>query len=286
MKTKFQCPYDECNATFDTYGGLARHYSRIHKTDTNEIRQIYFNNGKTALCKCGCGEKVKWDYENKKFRDFRHGHYVRTTNGFYSPVGNKRSHETRKRRFAKGEISVWNKDKTYEELKGKKWADEFKTSISNNHERSEKISKSLKGKKKSKAHREKMCMQLAINREKRLTGRDMSKPERLMRDMLQQLGLDYKYQFKLDRYFYDFRIAETNIIIEVDGDFWHCNPNTKYANPITEEQVVNMRNDKIKNKLAQDKGYILLRVWEHDIINHPQSVLDDIAKHVSNMISV
>jgi very-short-patch-repair endonuclease len=61
------------------------------------------------------------------------------------------------------------------------------------------------------------------------------------------------------------------MIIEVDGDFWHCNPiNFPNADYITQQK--NVIRDKEKNEWAQSNGYKLLRFWENDINNNIKQV--------------
>ena len=53
------------------------------------------------------------------------------------------------------------------------------------------------------------------------------------------------------------------MLIEADGDYWHSNPN-KFIE-LNEVQLINKTNDKFKNKLAEEKGFNLIRFWETDI---------------------
>jgi very-short-patch-repair endonuclease len=255
------------------------------------VRKIIYNNGEDPLCKCGCGEVVEWNYKEERFNDFRHGHYVRTTGGFYSPEGAKKSGETRKKRFESGELVVYNKGKTMEELFGKDRSQQMKRDISENKERSNKISNSLTGKKKSEEHvkkitedrrkywsnrenkiaqRERRLVQFAENRVGKVVN---NKLEQLFRSILDTYEIDYIQSFNSGRFVYDFYIPSRNILIEVDGDFYHSNP-IKYPNgPIYETQIHNSKNDQIKNEWAKANGYTLLRFWESDIQNNRLQVV-------------
>lgn len=53
-------------------------------------------------------------------------------------------------------------------------------------------------------------------------------------------------------YFCDFYLPEFNIVIECDGDYWHNYP---FGNDI----------DHIRNHELINKGYVVLRYWEHEI---------------------
>lgn len=254
-----------CEKEYDNYTSISLHYRKTHKISKDTVRKIIYNNGEEPLCKCGCGQTVAWNYEEGRFKDFRHGHYVRTVGGFYSPNGAKRSGETRKKRYASGDLIHHHTGKTMEEIVGKERAEQLKKDISQNKERSKKISEHFKGKPKSQEHREKIKKQLSINRRERLTSGKMSKPERIMQEILEANGIPYTYQHELSGFFYDFIIQGTNILIEVDGDFWHCKPGSPYEEPKMPEQIKNLANDKKKTAIAYANGYKLLRFWESDI---------------------
>jgi len=61
---------------------------------------------------------------------------------------------------------------------------------------------------------------------------------------------------------YDFKIKDKPFIIEVDGDFWHGNPNTKSH---FDKVVIVKENDLLKKEMAKNRGYKVVRLWERDI---------------------
>jgi very-short-patch-repair endonuclease len=81
----------------------------------------------------------------------------------------------------------------------------------------------------------------------------------------------YYINTKDHHFIFDFYLPKYNILIEVDGDFWHCNP-IKFASPECKTQEINIKNDKLKNEWAQSNGYKLLRFWENDINNNIKQV--------------
>jgi very-short-patch-repair endonuclease len=269
-----------CEKEYDNYTSISLHYRKSHEIPSEVVRKLVYNNGEDPLCKCGCREIVSWNYREEKFNDFKQGHYVRTTGGFYSPDGARKSGETRKRRYASGEKVHHHTGKKLEEIVGKDRATELKNSLKNNIDRKQKISESLTGKPKSPEHREQMKKQLAINRRERLTSGKMSKPERLMQDMLESHGIECIYQYELSGFFYDFYIPSKNTLIEVDGDFWHCKPGTKYEVPVMKEQTKNVVNDKKKTAIAYSNGYTLLRFWESDINENPVYILETLIENL------
>lgn len=93
-------------------------------------------------------------------------------------------------------------------------------------------------------------------------------------DILKELKLNYKYSSILEKRQYDFILPDYNILIECDGDFWHCNP-LIYPNP-SEFQLERIKIDKLKNNIAERNGYRLLRVWEWDINNNIETVKESL----------
>ena len=126
-----------------------------------------------------------------------------------------------------------------------------------------------------------MKKQLAKNRTKILKNRGMTKPEKVMRDILKGvIGIKFKYQKRVGGYHYDFHIIGTNILIEVDGDFWHCKPGTKHEIPVMKEQITNTANDKKKTAIVYANGYTLLRFWESDIHSNRLQVIKTLIENL------
>ena len=70
--------------------------------------------------------------------------------------------------------------------------------------------------------------------------------------------------------FYDFFIPEANCLIEVDGDFYHG-----YGLLHEDKSPMQKHNewvDKQKDMWAASHCIPLLRIWEHDINDHPEKV--------------
>lgn len=105
--------------------------------------------------------------------------------------------------------------------------------------------------------------------------RKMNKLEKQFSEILDDLGLEYIFQFFINEdgigKSYDFKIKGKDIIFEVDGDFWHGNPKQKNhwkdVNKVRE-------NDSLKENIAIGKGYIVYRFWESDIKNNVDAVIN------------
>jgi len=286
-----------CKREFETKGGLLTHVSVKHKIKHDEYKVLTEHNNVWPICKCGCGEKVNWSGELKSFCDYKRGHISRIHNNWgHNKKAIEKSSNTRKKLASDGKWKVWNDGKSYEELKGKEWSDNFTKQISDDKERNSKISKSLKGKKKSPEHVKKMTKHMQEywsdpthrdeQRERRLKYIEengfvySSKLEDKFASMLTDLGIEFTKPFRVGRNYYDFKIKDQNILIETDGDYWHCNPNTKYKIPVYKSQKYNIELDKKKNQIAKDNNYTLLRFWEDDINNHPAKVVKTLLNEI------
>jgi len=98
-----------------------------------------------------------------------------------------------------------------------------------------------------------------------------TKPELILKEILVKNKIKFKKNYKLcydirrklNRY-YDFYLSDYNILVEVDGDYFHGNPD-KFTK-LNEMQLKNQENDKFKNELAILYNIPLFRFWESDII--------------------
>ena len=248
-----KCNY--CTKKFKSFNGLAKHSAKAHNVLGMELDMSVYNITEIPLCKCGCMEKL--NFQGGKFGDYIRGHAARINGGFYSKEGSKKSAATRKQRFNTGEIIQWNKGKTYTD---KQYNSILKGLQSK--ERGDKISKALTGKPKSEEHRKIMLETLARNRKEILKG-NPSKLEFTFADILTGLGIEFVHQYEVEGFDYDFYIPEKNILIEVDGDYWHGHPD-KFTE-LNNMQRKNKGLDALKTKHAATRNFQLLRFWEHDI---------------------
>lgn len=130
---------------------------------------------------------------------------------------------------------------------------------------------------------------------------------RFAHEILDRLGVKYIYQYHaipINRYF-DFAIVEDKpnllltetkegiesvvqdgkntppvILIEIDGDYYHGNPDKYKKSELNWTQKKSKRVDGIKNRWAAMQGIVLLRFWESEIKNNPQVVAEEILKYV------
>lgn len=95
-----------------------------------------------------------------------------------------------------------------------------------------------------------------------------TKPELKFKSLLEQSGIEFTFQKSLPwkrgwKKWYDFYIPSLNLLIEVDGVYWHGKGIEDKDLDIRQKQ--SRENDILKNTLALERGYNLLRIWEDDI---------------------
>lgn len=99
--------------------------------------------------------------------------------------------------------------------------------------------------------------------------------DKFAKQFLKKIGIEYQTQFKAESIgrYYDFYIPSANLIIEIDGGYWHSDPRLFEGKELTPTQKRNKRVDKDKDKWAKEHKIPLLRIWEYDINNEPAKVM-------------
>lgn len=99
-------------------------------------------------------------------------------------------------------------------------------------------------------------------------------------NFLDMLGVKYvrQYEAKEIGRFYDFFCPDANVIIEVDGDYYHSYGLTyEQKNPM---QKHNEWVDRVKDEWALSHGIPILRIWEHDIRDNPEKVMKTLKESI------
>lgn len=73
-----------------------------------------------------------------------------------------------------------------------------------------------------------------------------------MRRSLKKAGIDFKQEVKIGKYYADFLITNSNLIIECDGEYWHRSNLSK-------------ERDSQKDKFLSVRGYKVIRFTEQQI---------------------
>ncbi len=242
-------------------------------------------NGVHPTCKCGCNEKTVYDPSRRDFPEYKRGHQTRVIKDYFGDPKNPKRVEkiksTRKQKFNSGE---------YDHIKkhvSKPRSEEIKNKIS---EAGKGVSRPKKegfgvGRIQSESTKQKMSethKQKWVNGEIGRRHYTSKLEEKFKNEILIPLKIKFDHFFKpkTQKFFYDFYLPDYNIIIEVDGDFFHSNPKFYPNGPQYITQIKNNINDQIKNQWVQDNGYKLLRFWEDDINNNPQQIIETLKQEL------
>ena len=114
--------------------------------------------------------------------------------------------------------------------------------------------------------------------EKIFTKRPMNKLEKLVASILDENNIKYHHQYFLKTKdgickSYDFKIKDTNILLEIDGDYWHGGPGVEKHFYKLEEVK---EDDVLKNQMATENGFSLIRIWESNIYQQPDIIIQKI----------
>jgi hypothetical protein len=268
MEGIFMSKCNICNQEFDSEIKLSKHIQHTHKLKKTEyIIQTKYK-GIAPLCSCGCGQETRYEPSQLDFCKFISGHQSRLKGHWGDLKSEKRVNaikKTRKEKFASGEYD-YIKDAIKLGRKDPKLG--------------QKISEGAKGIAKPKPKgfgKDRVHSQVTKDKMSNSAIENIIKKGKVKRSNLEykfeaildllEINYNHSYYFKEIKKIYDFYLPECNILIEVDGDFWHCNPKN-YKKPLCKSQEVNLINDEFKNKWALDNGYKLLRFWEDDINNN------------------
>jgi very-short-patch-repair endonuclease len=106
--------------------------------------------------------------------------------------------------------------------------------------------------------------------------------ERFAKDFLERLGVKYIYQFEVKEIgrWYDFYLPDHNLIIEVDGSYYHADPRVVTEDKLKPMHKRNMRVDEYKTKWALAHGIPIMRIWEKDINESPTKVFEALKKRL------
>jgi G:T-mismatch repair DNA endonuclease (very short patch repair protein) len=92
-----------------------------------------------------------------------------------------------------------------------------------------------------------------------------------------------EHNYIIESKIFDVYLPQYNLLIEYNGDYWHCNPNkynTDYINNkknMTAKEIWEYDKDKIY--LAEKNGYYCEVIWESDYKQNKHIILEIIRKY-------
>jgi DNA mismatch endonuclease (patch repair protein) len=111
----------------------------------------------------------------------------------------------------------------------------------------------------------------------RIRGKDTG-PERAVGAIVAGLGLDAEYHARDLPGRPDLVLRECRVAIFVDGDFWHGWRFPAWRNKLSEKWelkiAANRRRDALNHARLRRSGWIVVRIWEHQLDSDPKRVAD------------
>lgn len=95
-----------------------------------------------------------------------------------------------------------------------------------------------------------------------------SNPQRIVNGLLDKYKILYERERDFKYYAVDNYLINDNLIIEVQGDYWHANP-TVFKSKLSKTQYDRIVKDKRKHSYIKNKyGIEILYLWEYDLVHH------------------
>lgn len=112
----------------------------------------------------------------------------------------------------------------------------------------------------------------------RVKGKNTS-PERILRSALWEAGLRYRLSYKVPAGRADIVFPGSKVAVSVDGCFWHGCP-AHYSRPRSRDEfwseklAANTERDSRLTLQLESCGWIMVRIWEHEIFTQLDEVVE------------
>lgn len=111
----------------------------------------------------------------------------------------------------------------------------------------------------------------------------VSKIETIVHTFLQSIGVAFQTQYAIAFSIFDIFVPEFNLLIEVQGDYWHGNPKIYSEETLSTSQRKKQATDKQKLSLATNRGFKLVYIWESEVKCRDFSVLMEAIYHAKKV---
>ena len=107
-------------------------------------------------------------------------------------------------------------------------------------------------------------------------------PQRIVNDILDDMDIKYVREKSFEFYAVDNYLLDYNLIIEIQGDYWHVNP-LKFSSNLTNIQYSRIGRDKSKHSYFKNQYNIeILYLWETDILKHKEMCIELIREYINS----
>lgn len=108
-----------------------------------------------------------------------------------------------------------------------------------------------------------------------------TKPETMAEKFLKDKKINYNSQVVINNKFcVDIIIHEYNVVIEIQGDYFHSNPEKFPSNKLNKQQRIQIKKDKARFNYLTKCGYIVFGIWENDILNNVEDAFDQVLTYI------
>lgn len=101
--------------------------------------------------------------------------------------------------------------------------------------------------------------------------------------ILIEMDVKYVHHYRFGNREFDFFLPDFMLLLEIHGDFYHCNPElkTEVKYPFQKKSI---KNDKYKVKLVEKSlDYNLIVFWENDINKHKDKVVNQLIAEITRL---
>jgi len=286
MKLNYETLYDQhdcriCDKFCKNRRSLGNHLAKSHPGwDIEKYTLEYFLSGDIPKCACGCGGKVNWHKQRYQYNEFLIGHNTQWTSDNQPTLSQEqidrrndsikkayqKNGEKIKEKISKSVKSALHDSNRRSKLSKKsfdRWADpDYRKRVSeaqkkawdeNYEDRCKAVFTPEFGKKISLAN---------LNRNSyKKSEQEKIFFEALQNALITQITPDHWVEWEGGAKCYDAFVPSWGLLIELDGIYWH---GLDRKTGFTIEQVSNMSNDFLKSRIANQKGYDLIRIAMSD----------------------
>jgi very-short-patch-repair endonuclease len=90
-----------------------------------------------------------------------------------------------------------------------------------------------------------------------------------IQELLKQIGIEFFTHFYIkdikNKYRCDIFIPSKKLVIECDGDYWHGNSDMFKDEQLSDRIINQKKLDEQRTNQLINKGYMIIRLWEHEI---------------------
>lgn len=105
--------------------------------------------------------------------------------------------------------------------------------------------------------------------------------EAFVREILEENSIEFVEQKAIRYINVDFFISSLDLVIQVHGSYWHCDPRL-YPKPKNMTQKKNIEKDRQSVEIIEKAGHSLLNIWGYDIKNNKDIVRKNILRILSS----